>query len=127
MLFFFPLYLAVATWLLVGTVWLSRPGARSHCKLAVRWGFAIGSIAFALGYLLPIVLRPQSNQGPLLGVLCTGPLGFVVGAVVGFAIALSRDARRPSRNRGEEQEGLPDGDRGTGASDLQHVSPGDPN
>lgn len=48
----------------------------------------VGGISFAAGFFGPIILRPDSPQGPMLGIFFTGPLGFVVGliggAVVGF-------------------------------------------
>ena len=36
------------------------------------------------GFLGPIIFTPEANQGPLLGIFITGPLGFLVGGVVGF-------------------------------------------
>jgi len=46
--------------------------------------FVIGSISFLAGFIGPIIFLPGSNQGPLLGLFITGPLGFVVGLVVGL-------------------------------------------
>lgn len=48
------------------------------------WALTIGGIAFAAGFLGPIVLDPEANQGPLLGIFITGPLGLVAGFVVGL-------------------------------------------
>lgn len=47
------------------------------------WTFVIGGICFALGFFGPMILSPSSNQGPLLGILITGPLGTVFGFIVG--------------------------------------------
>lgn len=44
-----------------------------------------GSIGFAGGFFGPILLSPESNQGPLLGILVTGPLGVLLGPVIGVA------------------------------------------
>jgi hypothetical protein len=33
------------------------------------------------GFLGPMILAPEANQGPLLGIFITGPLGLVVGAI----------------------------------------------
>jgi uncharacterized membrane protein len=58
-----------------------------------RWyGFAafVGVLAFGAGFFGPMLLSPQANQGPLLGLLITGPLGLAVGVVWG----LLRSARR---------------------------------
>jgi len=47
------------------------------------WSLAIGGVSFAVGFVGPMVVAPGANQGPLLGILITGPLGLVVGFVVG--------------------------------------------
>jgi len=49
----------------------------------VLTGLAVGAIAFALGFFGPILLAPDANQGPLLGIFITGPLGFVLGLLLG--------------------------------------------
>lgn len=45
-----------------------------------------GAIGFGVGFFGPMILRPQANQGPLLGVFITGPLGLVAGAIGGFVV-----------------------------------------
>ena len=50
----------------------------------MKWAFVIGSISFAAGFFGPIVFAPDANQGPLLGIFITGPLGFVAGFVFGI-------------------------------------------
>jgi hypothetical protein len=47
------------------------------------WTVTIGGIAFAAGFFGPMILSPESNQGPLLGIFITGPLGLVAGFLVG--------------------------------------------
>ena len=47
------------------------------------WTFVTGGVCFALGFFGPMILSPSSNQGPLLGILITGPLGTVFGFIVG--------------------------------------------
>lgn len=47
-----------------------------------------GSIGFIGGFLGPIILRPDSPQGPLLGVFFTGPIGFLLGLVGGIIYGL---------------------------------------
>jgi hypothetical protein len=41
----------------------------------------VGAVGLAIGFVSPLVLSPKANLGPLLGILLTGPLGFVVGAL----------------------------------------------
>ena len=48
------------------------------------WGaLIVGGVSFAAGFFGPIVLTPEANQGPLLGIFITGPIGVVVGACLG--------------------------------------------
>jgi len=46
-------------------------------------GLIVGGISFAAGFSGPMIFFPQSNQGPLPGILFTGPIGFVAGTVLG--------------------------------------------
>ncbi len=46
--------------------------------------FIIGGIGFIGGFFGPIIFSPSSNQGPLLGIFITGPLGFLLGALGGL-------------------------------------------
>ena len=38
----------------------------------------------------PMVFAPDANQGPLLGIFITGPLGTLLGAIGGFVYAKSQ-------------------------------------
>jgi len=46
-------------------------------------GVILGSISFILGFFGPIIFAPEANQGPLLGIFITGPLGFLIGLIGG--------------------------------------------
>jgi hypothetical protein len=61
-------------------------------------GFAlfVGGISFLAGFVGPIMFTPSANQGPLLGIFITGPVGVVVGLLWGFVRARSRAAERRS-------------------------------
>ena len=52
-------------------------------RAALRGGCLLGGIGFALGFFGPLIFTPEANQGPLLGIFITGPLGFVAGLVLG--------------------------------------------
>jgi hypothetical protein len=54
---------------------------------------AVGFISFVAGFVGPIIITPDSNQGPLLGIFITGPLGAIVGAIGGVIYFLVRRAR----------------------------------
>jgi uncharacterized membrane protein YeaQ/YmgE (transglycosylase-associated protein family) len=46
-------------------------------------GILFGSIGFVAGFIGPMIFSPESNQGPLLGIFITGPVGFLVGLIAG--------------------------------------------
>lgn len=76
----------VLPWLVgAGAAWLAWPKtAQRPWTLSGRvlsWG-AIGAfIGFLIGFAGPLIFTPQANQGPLLGLLITAPLGGLVGAL----------------------------------------------
>lgn len=53
-------------------------------RRTLTWGLAIGGLAFAIGFFGPMILAPDANQGPLLGIFITGPLGLLLGLAVGI-------------------------------------------
>ncbi|MGH3055198.1 MAG: hypothetical protein ACRDL7_09505, partial [Gaiellaceae bacterium] len=61
-------------------------------KLALRGGLIVGAIGFAIGFFGPLIWAPGANQGPLLGIFITGPIGFVAGAALGWLYARARVA-----------------------------------
>ncbi len=72
-----------------------------HGPFRHRWwggetlaGFAltVGGLAFAAGFFGPILLAPEANQGPLLGIFITGPAGLVLGLAWGAWRAWRRRA-----------------------------------
>jgi hypothetical protein len=72
-------------------------------RSVLRGGLALGVIGFSLGFFGPMLLMPDSNQGPLLGILITGPLGFLSGAVSGavyWFVRRRRASRMPSTDVG---------------------------
>jgi len=46
-------------------------------------GIILGSTGFIIGFVAPIIFTPSSNQGPLLGIFITGPIGFLIGLIGG--------------------------------------------
>lgn len=51
-------------------------------------GAVIGAIGFCTGFFGPMLFAPDANQGPLLGIFITGPLGAVLGAIGGFVYGI---------------------------------------
>lgn len=65
-------------------VWHKLGALRLSVVAAMFLGaLIIGSAGFLAGFLGPVLVYPEANQGPLLGLLITGPVCFVLGAVVG--------------------------------------------
>lgn len=58
----------------------------------------LGGLGFSAGFFGPMAFAPDANQGPLLGIFITGPLGAVIGAV-GGATWWSRGRRPDSQAR----------------------------
>ena len=58
----------------------------------IGFALSVGAITFLIGFVGPIVVVPSANQGPLLGILYTGPLGLAVGLVWGLVRAERRRA-----------------------------------
>jgi hypothetical protein len=48
-------------------------------NLGLKWLVFIGGFGFCAGFFGPIIFVPGANQGPLLGIFITGPLGILVG------------------------------------------------
>jgi len=53
----------------------------------------VGGLGLVIGFFGPMVFAPGANQGPLLGLLITGPLGAVAGAVGGAVVWAVRRGR----------------------------------
>jgi hypothetical protein len=73
----------------VGLFLQGPPGrARTVARWCATTAVALGVVAFLVGFVGPIVLRPDLPQGPLLGIFCTGPLGALAGAILGAILGL---------------------------------------
>jgi hypothetical protein len=48
------------------------------------WALVIGAIGFVGGFFGPMLFAPGANQGPMLGIFITGPLGVLLGAIGGL-------------------------------------------
>jgi hypothetical protein len=64
------------------------------CGITLAYALAgatiFGFTGFVIGFVGPIIFTPQANQGPLLGIFITGPLGAVIGFVIGALVAQFR-------------------------------------
>jgi hypothetical protein len=79
-----------------GLAWLTWRGMGAERSgvfgTTMAWAAIVGAVAFCGGFFGPMLLAPQANQGPLLGLFITGPLGFVAGAIGGLIHSLWRRA-----------------------------------
>lgn len=60
----------------------------------LRWVLWLGGAGFAAGFFGPLVFVPEANQGPLVGILISGPLGALLGLVLYGILALFRTSGR---------------------------------
>jgi hypothetical protein len=67
-------------------VWTESANGPTSLRSAIFVGaFMVGGVSFAAGFFGPMIFAPGANQGPLLGLFITGPLGFVLGGIAGAA------------------------------------------
>jgi len=71
---------------LIFLLWKKLKLDPSQSSYTMIGGVVIGFVFFISGFLGPIIFTPESNQGPLLGIFVTGPLGFILGIFVGQTI-----------------------------------------
>jgi len=57
----------------------------------------VGGIGFLAGFVGPLIFAPQANQGPMLGIFITGPLGVILGGIGGGLRWLARRKRDPTQ------------------------------
>ena len=60
------------------------PSERTKLARTLVIALIIGAIGLVGGYVGPLIVTPGANQGPLLGIFITGPIGFVLGSIGGF-------------------------------------------
>lgn len=88
---------AIAAAFVFHRTWVGPKGAIE----AVAFGaLALGSLGFVLGFFGPLLLAPEANQGPLLGLFIMGPLGFVCGAAGGWIYWEKRSRARQTQKGG---------------------------
>ncbi len=71
---------------LLGVVWFRYASGGRYRPLvdrALGTAVSVGLVGFALGFFGPMLLAPDANQGPMLGIFITGPLGFFGGLAWG--------------------------------------------
>jgi hypothetical protein len=73
-------------------VW-SQAGSAGFLRAVALGAVLTGTVGFVLGFFGPLVFTPEANQGPLLGLFITGPLGALLGAIGGAVYWVWRRSR----------------------------------
>jgi hypothetical protein len=87
-----PIGLAAAAGAWMLPVWKGATLRPSTVASVLNGALIVGAIGFCGGFFGPIVFAPDANQGPLLGIFITGPLGALLGAIGGFVYDRTRTA-----------------------------------
>jgi len=79
----------------VGKSFLNVLKTESHMTFwwIARGGIIVGGIGLIGGMAIPILLGFGGNQGPLLGILITGPGGLLIGSFAGFLAKWRHDRK----------------------------------
>ena len=71
--------------------WKLVSGEKANTIVAVIGGALIlGGLFFVIGFLAPMAISKNTDQGPMIGIFIAAPLGVIVGAIGGYVYA-SRD------------------------------------
>ena len=72
-------------------------GARpSDFGRVVLWTASVAVVGFLAGFFGPVWFAAQSPQGPLLGIFTTGPVGAVIGSLVGLLLSIRHVRHHPT-------------------------------
>ena len=75
---------ALAGWV----TWQLASGNRINTFIATLSGALIlGALCFTVGFLAPMAIAKEANQGPLIGIFIATPFGLIVGAIGGYILA----------------------------------------
>ena len=80
---FILLALAVYYWLRASFTHSANASQLSRTSRIIANAIKLAAMWFAIGFFGPILLT-SASQGPLLGIFITGPLGLLLGLVIGF-------------------------------------------
>lgn len=96
-----PLFaLAISALLLLFSTLAGSTDGKRRLKAALVGGVIVGGAAFLVGFVGEIVFMPDANQGPLIGIVVTGPLGFILGSIAGAFVPTR--TQRPVTGRLEQ-------------------------
>ena len=85
-----PMLAAVAAVGIGFAAWAGSGSQHPVVRGAVLGAGWCGVIGFVGGFFGPMLLTPDANQGPMLGLFITGPGGVVIGGLCGALIAAGK-------------------------------------
>lgn len=75
-------------------VWLRSASVSGGFVRSMTMGALVtGACGFSAGFFGPMIFVPSANQGPLLGIFITGPLGLILGGAGGAIHWFARGRR----------------------------------
>ncbi|WP_292993267.1 multidrug ABC transporter permease [Nitrosomonas sp.] len=74
--------------------WILVSGEKANTIVAVIGGALIlGGLFFVIGFLGPMAISKDTDQGPMIGIFIAAPLGVIVGAIGGYVYASRQQER----------------------------------
>ncbi len=68
--------------------WKLVSGEKANTIIAVIGGALIlGGLFFVIGFLGPMAISKDTDQGPMIGIFIAAPLGVIIGAISGYIYA----------------------------------------
>jgi hypothetical protein len=89
---FFPVTVAIICWAFALRGHIAE--SRRRTTAALVGGVMLGGIGFAAAFGLGILTN--NSMAPVAGIFMTGPLGFVLGAIIGWLYARNRASKQKS-------------------------------
>src|SRR3982751_279254 len=65
-----------------------------HAAPGLRWPGILGIVGFATGFIGPMIVAPDANQGPMVGIFISGPAGVALGFICYVACRLLEPSAR---------------------------------
>lgn len=64
--------------------------SRQNRPAVLEWVIVLTLAWFLAGFIGPMIVAPSANQGPMVGIFITGPLGFIAGRSWDGCLSCSR-------------------------------------
>jgi hypothetical protein len=71
----------------------SAEWGRQITKWTILMTFIVGAVGLFGGMVAGMILWPESNMAPTLGIFFTGPIGVVAGLISGLIIGIRKERR----------------------------------